>query len=87
MIYNDYLGIRKYLGLEVTASLKFNLEITMDDNWVYPSFGNFDIIDPKVTKKGNGVGIVGLENLPKRLQDLAEWVRRDFNKWHEDVVD
>ena len=73
------------MAFEITANLKFNLEVTWNDTWVFPRFGNFDVIEPKLTK--NGVGLVDIEKMPKRLQDLADWVRSDFNKWHVMGVD
>jgi len=46
LLYNEFVGMTRYVGLEFTASLKFNIEGTWDDYWIYPYFGSFEIINP-----------------------------------------
>ena len=46
LLYNEFTGLKKYLALEMTANLRFNMEGTWDDYWIYPYFGSFEVINP-----------------------------------------
>lgn len=81
VVNNEYEGIREYLALDIATNLKFSLEGRWDDYLIYPQFNMFELNDSYIDV--NGIDIRDLTGFDERVQRLADWVRSDFNLWHE----